>query len=172
MTKGCDLEKRCPACRFLKLQKMDKAPLVKSKKGYVFSGHGTRKGLLVCDETEVLNLYANKEYRSNKMMEFGLEDEVEREEIGMLIRCILREVLSIKEYEIISYYYAIHPIKDEHSCDEISKKMGLDVDRVIKIKEDAIKKLKTPRYGRQLHNIYNDIKLSNYLVASCKKRVN
>ncbi len=154
MTRGCNLEKRCLACRFLHLQKTDKNREYLIGKNTYTQKENTHN-LVLHDESFIISAYVD---RNDDLFSFKEEPNYEylnTEEIEFLIN-VTSEHFNEREIKILRMRFGLTSDRSVSSLEEIAKEFNVTTERVHQIESSIIKSLKHPKIGRILRQcVYN-----------------
>ena len=150
MDRGCSLEKRCPACRILGLQKpttFDYEPrMIKIGNEKILRYAPpmcTHRDMMLMNESNLL-WFAYKDEEWKYSTDVALDDE-------LLVK--LNEVLqqlNEREIKVIKMRFGMKPYMYDLQLEEIANNLGVTRERIRQIESAAIKKLKHPKLGRRL----------------------
>lgn len=153
MERGCNLEKRCHACRFLGLQKGDdrKSFTLTGKKLFMsyFDKNKNSKSKKYIDRIGVQFLEYSDEIDTLSWSDPNdkYEIDTDRHNAVMNALCHLKE----REKKVILLYYEFsHMTVESDTYNSIGAVLGVTGQRVRQIHDNAIKKLHYPRVGRKL----------------------
>ena len=157
MTRGCELEKRCPACRFLNLQRYNDGLIGFNHIDQHGEFHRKYKKIasngiyVLTDERVMYSELAQRlddSYVPNNFQE-ELGDEIEK----------ALQQLNTREYYVLKLrlgLFSPHGMGDNsYSLVEVGKERGLSKERVRQIESSAFKKLRHPKFVRTLEKYIN-----------------
>ena len=146
MERGCFLEKRCPSCRFLNLQKSDDNPFYSLRLKTFVKENSNTKSLVFYDQEPALNTMLKgvsiDEYYDD------LEDEVIKNELisQYIDRCSEhlnnRELLALREV-----------IMKDNELRYVANILKVTTERARQIASSALKKIRHPRIIGELKRI-------------------
>lgn len=147
MTRGCSLEKRCPACRFLDIQKGTAAFRVNDKGTTIFRVKNIRHPDLVLFDESLLIERSQFMKEAEENGGVYIEDCVEREEGRDIIMSFLhKSELSQREVEVIQLRLGFNGDESSgNTTKEMAEMLNLSMERVRQIESSAIRKLKHPK---------------------------
>jgi len=141
---GCYLEKRCPACRMLELQRMKKYPFKIVRQKILSEQSVGKKTIQYYDETQVLKWIfedsPSLEPHEDPMFEMAFKDEVSNRVYEVINDSDLNE----RERTAVVLDYI-----QEYSYKEIGNVLGVTSERARQISFSGIKKLKHPKNARK-----------------------
>jgi len=151
MSRGCLLEKRCPACRFLKLQKNGDLGFkrLKNKLSAFACADNTQRNFRLSDETNIIKFLQSRVNGSVDMLQTEQDpiNLIMREEVhNLILECF--SSLTDREKVALSYRFGIDC--EEKTLEEVSVILKVTRERVRQIDSSAIKKLKHPRVSRKM----------------------
>jgi len=147
MERGCFLEKRCPACRFLKLQKPEDNPFYSLRLRTLVKSNASAVGLVFYPQEPSLKtifegIALKGEYND-------LEDRVIVEE--MVAQYIDRGSISLTSREL----YALEDVvMFNNELGYTAKALKVTSERVRQIVSSALKKMRHPRVVGELRQLY------------------
>ncbi len=143
MTRGCLLEKRCPACRIFGVSSRTDEPFYKERHRVFTKPEGStyRINCFYPQEQTLKLLYDDAVLKesSNDIM-----DEIINDDASEHIEKVLEENLKPREIKALMMHI------DEYDLIEIGNELGVTRERARQIVSSAIKQLKHPMIGRQL----------------------
>jgi len=148
MERGCNLEKRCPACRFLGIQKSAGKPWKLVRDRVLQTGDGFSKYISYCapDQNYILQEIVERNPNHTFASEYARDpfDDVLLEESNKA----LVEILSVLTYN--EEYVIQKLIMENEETDIAVQELGLTRGRVRQILNSATKKLKHPKNARAM----------------------
>ena len=155
MTRGCELEKRCHACRIFGVSQNDKMPFEIVRFKFILKENmSTFKNICFYPQEEMMKTIASwyvfPEYHN------GLEVNMLKEEVSDMIDTALLAFLNEREQTVIRMRFGLLDDESDRSLEEIAKELNVTRERVRQIESSAIKKLKHPKVGRVMKD-YIDI---------------
>ena len=167
MTRGCELEKRCPACRFLGLQKGDARTLYRGgitmaedasqirnrkKKEMIEQGHNEftrysysadryRRSISFVELSDDVEFMAYEDPYGQCYIEADVYDDMVD---------FLGNLTERQEEVMLLYFGFTDGEMGEENMSYISRKIGVTRERVRQIVATSIKKLRHPRLSRKL----------------------
>ena len=147
MTRGCNLEKRCPACRILGSSKKDNLPIGNELYMEYIHGKGEyyKEASEFIEKTDILADLNDCIYPDSELNEY-------RHELNSAISAIFHEVLTQREREVLSLRFNLIDEFSDPTLKEIGKTLGISPERVRQIESNGMRKLKHPRICRKLIN--------------------
>ena len=149
MTRGCLLEKRCPACRLLGIQDNPINPYYMKRWRILIKKEGS-KFRTWCFYDQVEPLHMLYDMLSPKQMSDDIMDSIIKEDNREHMMEILNEHLSIREK------YILLQTIDEYTYGEIATVLNITRERVRQILNLAIKKIKHPRIAKPMKEFKDD----------------
>ncbi len=143
MERGCLLEKRCPACRILKVSVREDEPFYK-KRHRVFVSRDGSKFKAHCFYPQEPTLKLLFDDINIKELSDDIMDQIIEEDGYSHINRLLLENLKPREIEILTMHL------NEYTMLEISREFNITRERVRQVIEHIMKQLRHPILGKQL----------------------
>jgi len=157
MTKGCNLEKRCHACRFLNVNELTGDIYETRKNRSRFTkklGHGSSP-YVVYNESLLVDALSEGDFCFHTEKICDTHKDMENEETLKMIQYFLSEFFTHREKMVITYLYGLED-KGEYTKEETGKILGITGLRVGQIAISVVSKLRHPKLSRKLSRKLGD----------------
>jgi len=150
MERGCNLEKRCPACRELRVQRGDRQPyhMVDMKVQRKTENYSVFIKYCAPEETYILEEIAMIDPNNELFVGAGTADDPIKEMERTVIAETIEDVMGTLTYN--EAYVLRRVTMEDAQLTEVALELSLGRERVRQINSSAIKKLKHPKIGRAL----------------------
>jgi len=144
------LEKRCPACRFLGLQKINGSPFYNLRYRTLVKTEGTGRSYVWYDQEPALKTMF--EYVSIRSSCDDLERRVIKEDY---VRKLLEVATNEGKLNEREYYALVFIDMGDHTYSELGKELGVTAARANQIYGTAFRKMRHPRIYKEIRK-YED----------------
>ena len=151
MTRGCSLEKRCPACRFLGLQKRKSYGLVQSRSytsGIFFAREQNSNSLHLVDET---NMYEFLSHEHPYNISVGPDENsvIESNNAIKIVSSLLDQYLTERQRSAVLLFFGLNGEGDMNYA-EVGRYLNISNVGAQSLIKTAMRKLRHPKCSRKI----------------------